>query len=471
MAVATDGEVWAQETFGGADFKNKRRRERLVRVAGDLADSFGSSLAEASGEDDAAVEGAYRFMRNRYVSTAEIATTGFRSTAAKVAVGKTLLAIEDTTTTNYEHSAREQLGDTGGPEAVTTRGFLVHSVLLVEAQTGHTVGLAEQRYWTRDPGQRGVAQDKRRRAYETKESFKWQGASESVRALLGDEGMAHVISVCDREADIYEYLSTKVRRGERFIVRASADRRVADDEGDVSYLWPMMERARQVTRVRVEVPQRDHRPARQATLLVRTRRLRLRRPNHTEARWPRTLAVGVVLAREENPPVGAEPLEWMLLTTEPVGRPALALAVLRHYRRRWRIEEFHKAWKSGAGVERCRMQTADNLHRMAVILAFVAVRMMQLRERFETEPDAPCDTVLTETEWKVLWVAVEKKRPPRRAPSIRWAYRSIGRLVGWHDSKRTGRVGAKTLMNGWLELQGRVDTYLAMKLLDEKHGK
>jgi hypothetical protein len=471
MQVSSESEMWARETFGTAELGHQRRTKRLLKVATDLANSFGLSLAASTQEDPAALEGAYRLIRNRRVAAESIAAAGFRATAARAALASTLLAIEDTTTTNYEHSAADELGDVGAPKATTTRGFLVHSVLLVDQESGHTVGLAEQRYWTRDPAQHGRAKERRKRAYETKESFKWQSASESVRALLGDERMADVISVCDREADIYEYLSTRLRRRERFIVRASTDRGAADDEDNLGRLWPMMEQTREVTRLRVEVPQRGGRMARQATLVVRTRRLRLRRPKHTSAQWPRSLKLGVVFAREEDPPAGVEPLEWMLLTTEPVGRSSSALTVLRSYRRRWRIEEFHKAWKSGAGVERCRMQHADNLRRMAVILAFVAVRMMQLRERFETEPEAPCDTVLSETEWKILWVAVEKTRPPKRAPSIRWAYRSIGRLAGWHDTKRTGRVGAKTLMAGWTKLEERVAGYEAIKFLDGKSGK
>jgi len=91
---------------------------------------------------------------------------------------------------------------------------------------------------------------------------------------------------------------------------------------------------------------------------------------------------------------------------------------------------------------------------------------MQLREHFETEPEAPCTAVLTETEWKVLWVAVEKKRPPRRAPTVKWAYQAVGRLAGWKDSKHTGRVGAKTLTLGWLDLEARVEGYQAFKFLD-----
>jgi len=117
------------------------------------------------------------------------------------------------------------------------------------------------------------------------------------------------------------------------------------------------------------------------------------------------------------------------------------------------------------------MQSAANIKRFATILAFVAVRAMQLRELFEASPEAPCDTVLTETEWKVLWVTVEKKRPPRHPPTATWAYRAIGRLAGWGDTKRTGRVGAKTLMTGWLALEAHVSGYETYRLLDGKPKK
>ena len=276
--------------------------------------------------------------------------------------------------------------------------------------------------------------------------------------------MKRVISICDREADLYEYLTTKTIHGERFVVRAAHSRGV---DGDAAgYLWPVMTRASRVARVVVDVLQRGNRPARRAHVEVRARRVQLRRPDRTPARWPKALGVGVVFAREIDPPDGVEPLEWMLLTSEPVGQPSSALMVLRYYRCRWRIEEFHKVWKSGAGVERSRMQSRRNLQRIAVILAFVAVRVLQLREMFDQDPDGVCTTVLTETEWQVLWVSVEKTRPPKHPPSVKWAYQAVGRLAGWNDSKRTGRVGPKTLTEGWLRLTDHVSVYRSIHLLD-----
>lgn len=101
-----------------------------------------------------------------------------------------------------------------------------------------------------------------------------------------------------------------------------------------------------------------------------------------------------------------------------------ALTVVRHYECRWRIEEYHKAWKSGVGVERQRFQSLENLERMLAITAFLAVRLLQLRESQDApvgKEDRKCDEVLSEDEWKILWVSTEHRPPPPLPPSIRWA--------------------------------------------------
>ena len=56
--------------------------------------------------------------------------------------------------------------------------------------------------------------------------------------------------------------------------------------------------------------------------------------------------------------------------------------MIRIYTARWRVEDFHKAWKTGAGAERQRMTEPGNLERTVSILAFVGVRLLQLRESF-----------------------------------------------------------------------------------------
>ena len=465
MVDVKNAAVWSKETFGGAQLGDKRRTSRLVKVAGDLAQATGVSLAASCQGDRAAQEAAYRFARSPFVEPQAIAEAGFAATAKDAATYATLLAIEDSTTLSYRHGVVDELGDLGGKEDATARGMWVHSVLLVDPESALTVGLVEQERWIRDPEARGQKHQRRERDYEDKESFKWQQASENLRHRLGPELMKRVVSECDREADVYLYLADKVEHGERFNIRAQWDRNVLDGDEAKAHLFEVLDRAPECGKAQVEVPQRGGRPARSAELVLRKARVRLVRPASLEAKYPAHVGVNVVLAREEHPPVGREPLEWVLLTSEPINTPAEVERVLRWYRLRWRIEVFHKVWKTGAGVERQRMQSADNLERIAVVLEFVAVRLMQLREHFEHHTHVPCDQVLDPDEWKLLWVSVEKSRPPTRCPSGDWAFHALARLAGWTDTKRTGQVGWDTLWRGWATLQERLAGFLAARQL------
>jgi hypothetical protein len=309
-------------------------------------------------------------------------------------------------------------------------------------------------------GKRGKRIPRDKRQIKDKESFKWQRTSERLRALLGKKTMLATLSVCDREADIYEYLLYKLGHGERFVVRAARDRILAVDSEDPKdrQLFAVMARATSFGVSSVEIPQRGGRPARVADLTMRAARVALHRGRHKDRRLP-NLETNVVLACEESPPKGTQPLTWILLTTEPIGTREDVERVLRLYRLRWRIEEFHKAWKSGAGVEKRRLQTARNLHRLAVILAFIAVRLLQLRELAETAPETPCDSLLPEVHWKMLWASTERRHLPNRPPGLQWALHALGRLGGWKDTKRTGRVGWDALWAGWFKLRERLRGY------------
>lgn len=151
------------------------------------------------------MEGAYRFLRNDRIKPTEIRQAGFRSTARRVNKEDTLLAIEDTTTLSYRHQGAEELGYTSNSASAKSKGFNVHSVLLLSERTGRTVGLIEQSWYCRDDADYGKSKDKNRRAYVDKESYKWEQASRLMTERLGDK-INKVISVCDREADIYTYL-------------------------------------------------------------------------------------------------------------------------------------------------------------------------------------------------------------------------------------------------------------------------
>jgi hypothetical protein len=147
--------------------------------------------------DEAAAEGLYRLLRNDAVSPAAIAEGGFQATVRRARGCEVLLAVEDSTSLVYGHSVAEDLGATGNKPEAVNKGFIVHSVVLLDGSSGATVGLIEQQRWKRAAEEHGKKHQRKRRAYADKESFKWQRAGQAVRARLGEAHSRRVISVCE----------------------------------------------------------------------------------------------------------------------------------------------------------------------------------------------------------------------------------------------------------------------------------
>jgi hypothetical protein len=145
---------------------------------------------------------------------------------------------------------------------------------------------------------------------------------------------------------------------------------------------------------------------------------------------------------------------------------------VRYYELRWKIEEYHKAWKSGGTqVEKQRMHSAANLERMAVILGFVAVRLLQLRESALDKDEAktvPCTPLLNTLQWQLLWRKTKKTPPPKSPPDLYWAYSALAKLGGWYDSKRTGKVGWTALWEGWFKLEQMVEGAKLIRAMNEE---
>ena len=63
--------------------------------------------------------------------------------------------------------------------------------------------------------------------------------------------------------------------------------------------------------------------------------------------------------------------KWMLLTTEVVEDVQAASTILRWYSYRWRVEEYHKIFKSGCQVERYRL-AAEGMKTLVGFLSVIA---------------------------------------------------------------------------------------------------
>ena len=339
--------------------------------------------------------------------------------------------------------------------------MLAHSVLLYAPKEQYMVGLIEQSRWSRDISTYGQSQKMANKTpYTEKESYKWEAASRQMAERLSPSTMAKVISVCDREADIFEYLNYKIANNQRFVLRSRKSRHIEEAVEKLHEYGHSLQCAGKRTLL---VEQKGGRKARKAQMEVKFSPVNLIAPANKKGP---SLALHYVMCNEVDGDAC-----WHLLTSEEITTQEQAQQIVDYYETRWLIEDYHKAWKSGGThIEELRMQNRQNLEKMSVILAFIAVRIMQLRilgHKSHPKSKESCETLLSSIEWKILWLKREQKKLPKTPPSIHWAYVNIAKLAGWYDSKRTGIVGWKTLWEGWFLLETILEGYYASKALEE----
>ena len=152
--------------------------------------------------------------------------------------------------------------------------------------------------------------------------------------------------------------------------------------------------------------------------------------------------------REIDVPEGIEPVEWTLMTTEPIETEADILAVVDSYRYRWRIEELFKALKTGCAYEKRQLGSYRTLVNALALLLPIAWNLLRLRTLAHEDTKLPASTVLSSVELQVLHHAAEKPLP--KQPTLRDAMLAIARLGG--HLKRNGEPGWLVLGRGYLKL-------------------
>ena len=151
------------------------------------------------------------------------------------------------------------------------------------------------------------------------ESERWLRGHERAQELARACPAARVVTVCDREGDIWALLARAASQGAALLVRArrSAKRWVILETGEKECLWEHLAALPRLTGKTVEIGAcggKRARTGRTAKLDLRAARVRLAPPRDAESREPVDMLA--VSATEPNPPAGKDPLNWLLLSTE-----------------------------------------------------------------------------------------------------------------------------------------------------------
>ena len=302
----------------------------------------------------------------------------------------------------------------------------------------------------------GKKHQRKRVPIEAKESYKWLKSVQAAARLQARCPNTMVVSVGDREADIFELfdLARTLPHAPELLVRAEQNRVLTEEQGK---LWEHLARQPITGFQQLQVPRRNKRPARVAKMAISYARVALKAPQIKGKLKPVT--VGAVWAREIEAPQGIEPLEWRLLTTCAIESFEQATEKIAWYAARWGIEVYHRTLKSGCQIETRQLGSAERIEACLAIDMVVAWRILHLTKLGREHPDVPCTVYFSEAEWKALLTYINRSAVvPSEPPPLREATRMVASLGGFLGRKCDGEPGTQTL---WLGLQ-RLDDLTAM---------
>lgn len=446
-------EKWITEELERTDLGDKRRTKRLMKIVSNLSAKPNASVPAASGTW-AETKANYDFWDSPYIKPDQIRQGHKQATVERIIQHSVVLAIQDTTELNY--TSHKALQGAGYLDSKLCNGLKVHSVLAVSTE-GVPLGIIEQNVWARKEEELGKAQQRKQKPTDQKESQRWLDALITTESIIPSS--VQFVTIADREADFYDLFACPRRIGSDFLIRATQNRCLADCE---EHLWETLESVESQGTMTVEVKRNPTRPARIATLTIRYTTITIAPPQNRAKKEQLTpITLQAILVTEVDPPTEVEPISWLLLTTLKISSIEDVKKYVLWYSYRWLIERYHYVLKSGCGMEKLQLETAQRLEMALATYSIVAWRLLWLTYSARCSPDDPCEQVLEPYEWQALYATIHKriyphKTPPTLAQVVRW----IAQLGGFLGRKGDGEPGVKVLWLGLTRLHDITQTWL-----------
>ncbi len=443
-----DAIKWAADEFGGAELGDIRRVDRLVNMASARVAAAEQSFSASMG-NEADNKAAYRFFGNSSFDYQSIIDPIIENSLRRIGGHDRVLLIQDTSHLNYDtRKATAGLGHIGSTSDKSFQGIMMHWTLALDGK-GEGLGLCQLKLWERETNPRKKKlNEHQNRPIEEKESYKWIEAVTAIEGGLSPKTQA--VWVSDRESDIYEYIDAILAKNQDFVIRSNNDRVIADEEG----LLKERVRSAPVVGTQSLKLEKDNKKEIEVEirccdigLLVQRRKGSAKSTHHCSNR--EIYAVHVSSKQPEYE------IEWNLLTSLPVETLEDCLDVIWIYKQRWHIELIHKTLKSGFQVEKLCLNTAEKLEKAIALMLPCAIRVYWLAYKQKHEPEAPAESLLSQTECAIL--AIKNKKARDYMPTVKEAWLWIGWMGGFRGSKNSNPPGQIVFWRGYVKLKAMAD--------------
>jgi Transposase DNA-binding/Transposase Tn5 dimerisation domain len=466
---------WITEELSGLSFGDKRLKKRAQKILKDLSCNPTDSIPTAcrgSGETKAA----YRFFDNERVTPEEINQIHFEATLRRMHEHPVILIPQDTTVLNF--STQHDRQDAGPTTKDSTKGINLHCAIAVTPEKV-CLGVVSSKQWRREALQKLTGAERKKKNYETpieeKESYRWlenyKKANQYATKLPG----TLIVSIADREGDIYDIYkeANKFFSGEEvkahYLIRAKTDRKVCDEKGKKNNekIKSTLKSEKPLGQITINVSETKKRKAREAHLTVYSKAVYITLPDmQKKEKGYKPIKITAILCTENNPPTGAEVIEWLLITDLPISTFEDACEKIQWYVCRWQIEIYFKILKSGCRIEKLQL-TDKNFSACLSFYRIIAWRILYVVIMGRYCPEMSCECVFSKEEWQTTYIVVYRKKPPNIPPSLNEMTRMVASLGGYLNRKSDSEPGVKTM---WIGLRNMQEHLKAKEAFEVVYG-
>lgn len=444
---------WVEQEMQHSHFNDKRLKARCVSLMNSLSTDPTESIPYNC-KGWAETQAAYRFFNNENVLPSMILAGHRYASMERVRSESVVLLVQDSTDIHFESEVGKLTSST--IKRTKSDNYHLHVNVAFTPQRSN-LGVIDYRFWHRTPS-KSTKRKKHNQQIPTseKESYRWFQGYKMACKMQQQCPQTTIISMADREGALHEIFVeaaelSEDRRAE-FIIRAKGNRKLDTiDDDEVDLLWDAMLSTAPCGLYTTTLPATAYREAREARMQVAIREVQLggvEGPGRVSASAP----VYAVYVREISREKDIEPVNWLLFTSLPVETFEQAQTIIGWYKARWEIEMYFRTLKQGCQTQQLQLETDHRLENAIAMYLIMAWHVHALTMVARDTPETLCTIMLTEREWKTIYVLKKKASPPSEPPSIKEMIRMLAQLGGFLGRKGDGEPGLKSIWRGYKKL-------------------
>lgn len=436
-------------------FGDRRINRRANFMADKMIKSAGKSIPQIFSKE-ADLKGAYRFFNNNLVTPTKILQSHISETIKRCKHQKLVAILQDSSDLDFDYM--ECLEGFNPLHINVDKGFRIHPSLAI-TQEGTPLGILATSNYTRAENS---LPNKHRNSLpiEKKESYRWLLGYREASKLAEELSDVKIVSIADREGDIYECLAEAqvvgVKHKADILIRSKHNRSLADATDETNdKLEKKLIRCPVIYESEV-ILHRYRKDERVANVAVRACKILIQAPNTCKKKSLPPIGINAVLVSEIDPPKGVKPLDWLLLTTLSIESVDEVHLIVSLYSKRWCIEVFFKVLKSGCKIDTLRLQTPARIENYIALAMIVAWKVMLTTYLPREYPNEPCTSMFTEIEWKLAFRGAQSSILPfpKETPTLQEMSKLVAMLGGYQ--KRKDPPGIQTVWRGIVRLMDMV---------------